>query len=245
MDEHWAKAIKAFYGKLIDEAEALADEAQAACRADAAVRPLFATFTADIDLVRGRPKDAVAALDAAPLNEASSLWPHSRFIYLSAFKALGDEARFRAERDRLLAVNEARMLATDYWIKQERFETPAAFVDAYRRRTHKGDPHDTLFIAAPKAAEMPVSYQQNEGGLGGLMSALTGKADDRDEIGDLNKCNMHASLTPTKATYRAWRAVAVKLFSDPKTFADAGAGVDFCPGWGFIFPALVPPDEQK
>ena len=93
---------------------------------------------------------------------------------------------------------------------------------------------------------MPVSYQQNEGGLGGLMSALTGKANDRDEIGDLNQCTMHASLTPTKATYKAWRAKAVELFSEPKTFTEgAGAGPDFCHGWGFIFPALVPPDEQK
>ena len=246
MDENWAKALKAFHGKLIDDAEALVGKAQAACSADAGLHPLFATFTADIDLVRGKPRDAVTALDSAPLNETSGLWPHSRFIYLSAFKALGNKARFRAERDRLVAVNEARMLATDYWMKQERFETRAAFVDAYRRRAHKGDPNDTLFIATPKAAEMPVSYQQNEGGFGGLMSALTGKADDRDEIGDLNQCTMHASLTPTKATYKAWRAKAVTLFSDPKTFAgDAGAGSNFCPGWGFIFPALVPPDEEK
>jgi len=46
---------------------------------------MFATFTADIDLQKGKPQDAIAALDAAAPGESGSLWLRSRFIYLSAF----------------------------------------------------------------------------------------------------------------------------------------------------------------
>ena len=152
MDGDWAQAVAAFDAGRFDVAEALNAQVRQTCASDALVLPMLATFGADIARMSGDPAQAIALLDAARPADSSRLWPRSQLITLWAYKALGDEAQFKAERDHMLSVNEARMLAGDYWMKQERFETPAAFVDVFRRRVRPGDPNDTLFIAAPPTA---------------------------------------------------------------------------------------------
>ena len=245
MNGDWGQAVAAFDGGRFEEAQALNDQVRQACVSDAPVLPVLATFGADVARMRGKPDEAIALLDAARPADSSRLWPRSQLLYLWAYGALGDEARFKAARDRMLAVNEARMLAGDYWSKQERFETPAAVVDGFRRRTKPGDPDDTLFIATPRNAEMPVSYQQNEGGVAGLVGAAAGAANGRDETGDLNKCDAHASLTPVAASYDSWKTRATTLFSDPATFAQGPEGAGLCQGWPFIFPGLAPAEEEE
>jgi len=246
MDTNWKATVEALANKHFAEANTSAVKLAAMCEDNPVIRTGLATFTAEIALETGKPQNAIAMLDLAPPAETSRLWINSRFIYLAAFKALNEDARFRAERDHLVVANEVRMLAGDYWMKQERFETPLAVIDVYRRRNKPDEPNDTLFIATPRAADMPLSYEVNEGGLAGLMGALTGKPHERDEIGDLNKCEMHASLGPTKANYVAWRAKAVELFSDPKVVENKPAtGANLCPSWTFILPGLVPADDGQ
>ena len=244
MNGDWGQAVAAFDGGRFEEAQAVNDQVRQACLSDAPVLPVLATFGADVARMRGKPDEAIALLDAARPADSSRLWPRSQLLYLWAYGALGDEARFKAERDHMLSVNEARMLAGDYWMKQERFETPAAFVDVFRRRVRPGDPNDTLFIAAPKTAEMPVSYQQNEGGVAAVVVAVGGAGNARDETGDLNTCDRHASLPPVNPTYELWKARAAKLFADPATFAPAPQGAGLCQGWSFIFPGLAPAEED-
>lgn len=240
LDADWSTTAKAMGEKRYADADAAAERIAAKCQADGPVLATLTTVRADVAVRTAKARQAISLIEAAPPSETNPVWVYNRFVYLAALKATGDDPRFMAERDRLVSANDARMLAGDDWMKQERFETPAAVVDAYRRRTRKGDPNDTLFIATPKTPLMPASYQVNEGGLGGLISALNGKPDERDELGDLNQCEMHASLAPVRANYASWRAEAVKLFSDPKTFSASAMSDQLCPGWTFIFPALVP-----
>lgn len=252
MGEGWDKAFAAYKADDWASALTLTEGAKAACAGDGNLAGLIATFRAEILMRLSRPADAVSELEAVPIASSHPLWVINRLLLLSGLSATGDQTRFLAVREGLIAVNEANLTGGDkpLMVKVERVDSPAGPVDVFRN-ADKAAPRDTLFILSPKAAVMPISFEVNEGemdAIGGLLGEPAGMGGD--QFGDLNQCGMHATIMVKKKTARSYpdlRKQALDALSgggEPVSGSQASAdAVNFCPGLRAILPGLPRQDD--
>ena len=204
-----------------DKAEPILVRLERAC-ADHPLGGVLHNARAEMLIGRKDPAAALRLLDRPwPSRWAGS--GKAEWLKLSAYEAIGDKPGFRAQRDRMVAANDAAMSGGRPAMKtrkRERFETPLAVVDAYEG-TLNHPPFFVrryVFVASPKDGGMPASVALT----GHLQSMMTGNTEAY--FIDLYPCRGHVTLESTEGVKGEWpaydkvKASAIEAFSSPESF---------------------------
>jgi hypothetical protein len=223
------QALQRDWDKLSSEADdgravVLISGLETACSADREALGLLMGFHAEIDLKAGRYAEAVGRLERAPLRPADGIWPTTRWTYLTLLEMTGDAEAFRRVRDELVAAHDKALQthARHRMRRVERFETPAAMVDAYEGAAQQGSFRRlAVFVATPKNGGMPVTMTLTRS-MG--VEALLGDRGGAAYFFDLYPCGSHVNLGMPRGTaarppsYATAKAKAKEVFERPDAF---------------------------
>lgn len=251
------QALERDWGKLSSErddarAVALVEGLETACAGDREALAMLAGFHAEIDFRAGRYAEAAARIERAPLHDTDPIWSTTRWTWMASLEMTGDAAAYRRVRDAFVAVHDRELQAhpRHRMRKVERFETPAAFVDAYEGLAQQGSFRRlAVFVAAPKNGGMPVTLTLTRS-MG--VEALMGESGQAAYFLDLYPCGGHATLEPLGGTperppsYAVARAKAMEVFSSAQTFPAFARREEarFCAFESYMMPGFDPAEQN-